>query len=155
SAGSELSARLDGHVTLETRADGSTAIVLDDGYAVSLGKLSPAVAAGVQALGAGLPLHSIKDKHIERLVRQLPRRGLFEYRLRRSRSEDTVVIEPQMPEYWPQAASLGDADTLVLSRFAYLRRRGNEMILESPRAGALFRISDPNIASALAMLSQP
>jgi len=43
----------------------------------------------------------------------------------------------------------------VLSRFAYLRRRGNEMVLESPRAGALFRIGDPAIAATLTTLSQP
>ena len=53
------------------------------------------------------------------------------------------------------ARALGDAETVVLSRFAYLRRRGNEMVLESPRAGALFRICDPDIAAALAMLSRP
>ena len=46
------------------------------------------------------------------------------------------------------APQLGDADMLVLSRFAYLRRRGNDMVLESPRAGALFRICDPKIAAA-------
>ena len=43
----------------------------------------------------------------------------------------------------------------MLSRFAYLRRRGNEMVLESPRAGALFRIGDPKIAAALATLATP
>ena len=36
-----------------------------------------------------------------------------------------------------------------------MRRRGNEMVLESPRAGALFRICDPKIATALAVLSTP
>ena len=36
-----------------------------------------------------------------------------------------------------------------------MRRRGNEMVLESPRAGALFKICDPKIAAALAMLSAP
>jgi SagB-type dehydrogenase family enzyme len=66
-----------------------------------------------------------------------------------------VVIEPQIGEYWPKRAKLGNDDTVVLSRFAYLRRRGNEMILESPRAGALFRIGDPAIATTLAALSQP
>ena len=50
---------------------------------------------------------------------------------------------------------LGDADMIVLSRFAYLRRRGNEMVLESPRAGALFKICDPKIATAIAVLSTP
>jgi SagB-type dehydrogenase family enzyme len=36
-----------------------------------------------------------------------------------------------------------------------MRRRANEMVLESPRARALFRICDPKIASALAALSTP
>src|SRR5947209_7217524 len=53
------------------------------------------------------------------------------------------------------SARLGDADVLVLSRFAYLRRRGSEMVLESPRAGALFKICDPKSAAFLAMLSAP
>jgi Cyanobactin oxidase ThcOx, len=66
-----------------------------------------------------------------------------------------VVIEPQLPDYWPQAPPLGNADVLVLSRFAYIRRRGNEMVLESPRAGAVFKICDPKIAAALAILSTP
>jgi hypothetical protein len=66
-----------------------------------------------------------------------------------------VVIEPLVSEYWPQPAKLGNNDAVVLSRFAYLRRRGNEMVLESPRAGALFRIGDPAIAGTLAALSRP
>ena len=69
--------------------------------------------------------------------------------------ENLVVIEPQVADYWPQAPELRDADALVLSRFAYLRRRGAEMVLESPRAGTLFKICDPEIATAIAMLSTP
>src|SRR5439155_6830121 len=34
-------------------------------------------------------------------------------------------------------------------------RRGNDMILESPRAGAVFKICNPKIAAALATLSAP
>src|SRR5436190_11328180 len=84
---------------------------------------------------------------IDRLVRLLARRGLLEDRLAGARKGedqggDKVVIEPQMPDYWPRTPPLGDAGALVLSRSAYLRRRGNEMVLESPRAGALFRIHD-------------
>src|SRR4029077_14940515 len=60
-----------------------------------------------------------------------------------------------MPDYWPRTPQLGNADAVVLSRFAYMRRRGNEMILESPRAGALFKICNPKIAAVLAMLSTP
>jgi len=82
--------------------------------------------------------------------------GLLEYRLGGSRNgEDQVVIEPQVPDYWPRMPQLDDADILVLSRFAYMRRRANEMVLESPRAGALFKICNPKIAAALAMLSAP
>jgi SagB-type dehydrogenase family enzyme len=66
-----------------------------------------------------------------------------------------VVIEPQVPDYWPRMPPLRNADTLVLSRFAYMRRRRNEMVLESPRADALFKIQNPNIATALATLSTP
>jgi SagB-type dehydrogenase family enzyme len=80
----------------------------------------------------------------------------LEYRLGGSRiGEDQVVIESQMPDYWPRTPQLGNADAVVLSRFAYMRRRGNELILESPRAGALFRICNPKIAAVLAMLSTP
>ncbi|MGA7998246.1 MAG: SagB family peptide dehydrogenase, partial [Bradyrhizobium sp.] len=60
-----------------------------------------------------------------------------------------------VPDYWPRTTKLGAAEPIVLSRFAYLRRRGNEMVLESPRAGALFRIGDPKIAAALATLATP
>jgi SagB-type dehydrogenase family enzyme len=90
------------------------------------------------------------------LVRRLARHGLVEYRLWRPRNgEDLVVIEPQVPDYWPRTPSLHGTDALVLSRFAYMRRRGNEMVLESPRAGALFKICNPNIVTALATLSTP
>ncbi len=96
------------------------------------------------------------DKEIDLLVRRLARRGLVEYRLGTpDESEDQVVVEPQMPDYWPQPAKFGGAERIVLSRFAYLRRRGNEMVLESPRAGALFRIGDPKVAATLALLSTP
>jgi SagB-type dehydrogenase family enzyme len=80
----------------------------------------------------------------------------LEYRVARSRNDDDqIIIQPQAPDYWPRTPQLGNADVLVLSRFAYLRRRGNEMVLESPRAGALFKICDPKIATAIAMLSSP
>ncbi|MGB7099816.1 MAG: SagB family peptide dehydrogenase [Xanthobacteraceae bacterium] len=90
------------------------------------------------------------------MVRQLARHGLLEYRLRRSpNGADQVVIEPQVADYWPRTPPLSDADVLVLSRFAYMRRRGNEMVLESPRAGALFKICDPKLVATIALLSRP
>jgi SagB-type dehydrogenase family enzyme len=164
-----LSARLVGHVTLEARPDGHIVAGVD-GHPLGLGQFSAGVAEQAQYLRTGLPLAAFAsgrrpiDKEIELLVRRLAVHGLLEYRLGRSRNrgdqpgdpgEDQVVIEPQVPDYWPQAPQLGAAGVLVLSRFAYLRRRGSDMVLESPRSGALFRICDPKVAAALATLSAP
>ena len=155
-----LSARLSAHVTLEARTDGNIVACLG-GYSVGFGQFGAAAADSAQELRRGLPLSSFAsqrrsvEKEIHLLVRRLARHGLLEYALGRPRGEDQVVIEPQVPDYWPQTPPLGDADVLVLSRFAYMRRLGNEMVLESPRAGALFRICDPKTATALATLSSP
>jgi len=155
------SARLRRRIRLEAQTNGEI-IACSDGYSVGLGTFSAAAADRAKELRVGLPLSSISsvrrniDKEIGLLVRRLARHGLLEYRLGRSRnSEDLVVIEPQVADYWPQAPQLGNAEALVLSRFAFMRRRGNEMVVESPRAGALFKICDPKIAAAIAMLSTP
>lgn len=160
-APSTLSARLSTHVTLEAHATGQV-IASFDGYLVGLGAFSAGLADRLQDLRVGLPLASFAsgerniDKEINLLVRRLAKHGLLEYRLQRSRNhEDQVVIEPQTADYWPGAPRLDNADVLVLSRFAYMRRRGKEMVLESPRAGALFKICNPSIATAIATLSTP
>lgn len=155
-----ISARLGGYITLEAKADGGIAACFE-GYSVGLGKFSPGVAERAQALRTGLALASFAtgraaDKEVDLLVRRLAQSGLLEYRFGHARTgKDQVVIEPQVADYWPRTPKLGNKDVIALSRFAYLRRRGNEMVLESPRAGALFRICDPKIAAALASLSTP
>ncbi|MGZ5871375.1 MAG: SagB/ThcOx family dehydrogenase [Bradyrhizobium sp.] len=155
-----ISARLSGHIALAAQPDGSIAARFE-GYSVGLGKFSSTILGRLQELRTGLPLASFAagraaDREIDLLVRRLARSGLLEYRFGPARADkDQVVIEPQIPDYWPQPSKLGNTDVIVLSRFAYLRRRGNEMVLESPRAGALFRICDPKIATALALLSTP
>jgi len=155
-----LSARLAGHVALETRARGEI-VACFGGHAVGLGKLSADAAVRAQDLRRGLPLDPLSsdargiDKEIHALVRRLAGHGLLEYRLGMGPQEDEVLIEPQRPDYWPRTPQLSNADILVLSRFAYLRRRGNDMVLESPLAGALFRIGNPMTASILATLASP
>jgi SagB-type dehydrogenase family enzyme len=155
-----IAARLNGRFSLQMQANGNIAAFLG-GYSVTLGQFSAAAMDRARNLTTGLPLTSFAGKsavarEVDVLVHRLARQGLLEYPLSSPRDgQDLVVIEPQMPEYWPQRAKLGEADTVVLSRFAYLRRRGNEMVLESPRAGALFRIGDPAIAAMLAALSRP
>lgn len=142
---------------------------------LALGQFSSAAAERARGLSTGLPLAALAaarktvDKEVALLVRRLAARGLLEYRLvqtgvgsrlgsrlgRGRSNKDLVVIEPQAADYWPRLPQLRDTDTLALSRFAYLRRRAGEMVLESPRARALFRICDPMIAALLATLAAP
>jgi len=154
-----LSARLSPNVALETHANGEV-VACFHGQSVSLGKLSADAVDRAQELRVGLPLGSFasnsRNMEIHLLVRRLATHGLLEYRLGRSQSgEDLVVIEPQVPDYWPRMLPLPETDTLVLSRFAYMRRRGNEIVVESPRAGALFKLCNPKIATTLAIFSTP
>ncbi len=156
-----LAAQLNERFTLQAQADGSLAATFD-GYAVELGKFSTGAVKRARDLRGGLALQSFSpegssvDREIDLLVRRLARHGLVEYRLLRARGDqDIVVIEPQTADYWPRTQKLRATDTVVLSRFAYMRRRGNEMVLESPRAAAVFRISDPKVAASLAVLSSP
>jgi SagB-type dehydrogenase family enzyme len=156
-----ISARLNGLVTLDTYTDGSIVAYFDE-VAVALGNFSAEAAKVAQGLTKGLSLRSFEAggnataREVGVLVERLARRGLLEYRFGHADGgDDQVIIEPQLPDYWPRIPKLAASDTIVLSRFAYLRRRGNEMVLESPRAGALFRIGDPAIATTLAALSSP
>jgi SagB-type dehydrogenase family enzyme len=155
-----LSARLLDHVTLDRRPNGSIAVNIE-GEPLELGKLGADAAARAQALCTGFPLVALDgdaDQELHLLIRRLAAYGLLEYRLGhkgKGGGRGDVVIEPQLPGYWPRTPPLADADLLVLSRFAYLRRRGNELVLESPLAGALFRIGDAGIATAIAELAQP
>ena len=155
-----IAACLSDHVALDGQADGNV-VARFEGYAQGLGKFTPATIKRLSELRTGLPLVSISrgragDKEINLLVQRLARSGLLEYRLGPARGvQDSVVIEPQIADYSPQISKIGNTDTIALSRFAYLRRRGTELVLESPRAGALFRITDPKMAAALVTLSKP
>ena len=155
-----LCARVVDHVVLQADRNGRVAASIE-GRALGLGTLSPGAVKRAQDLRKGLRLAAFasgrrtSDQEIDRLVRRLARHGLVEYCLRGSRGGEQVVIEPQLPDYWPQTQPLRESDALVLSRFAYLRRRADAMVLESPRAGALLRIRDPRVAAALATLSTP
>ncbi len=160
-APASLSTRLTAQVALEAQANGEIVAHIG-GYSENLGKFSARAVQRAQGLDAGLPLASFERdssdtaKEIHLLVRRLARRGLVEYRLARPPTgDDEVVVEPQVPTYWPRTPPLGNDDVVVLSRFAYMRQRAGQLVLESPRAGALFKIFNPQIAAALAVLSTP
>jgi SagB-type dehydrogenase family enzyme len=153
-----VSARLNAYVHLQAQPDGNVTASFDD-FSLPLGQYSIDALKRAQGIGAGLPLASfssakIVDKEIALLVQRLARTGLLEYRFGTA-NKDLAIIEPQIAGYWPQVAKCNLSDTIVLSRFAYLRRRNNDMVLESPRAAALFQICDAKIAGLLAMLSSP
>jgi SagB-type dehydrogenase family enzyme len=156
-----LSARPAAHVALKVEPNGEVAAHFY-GHSVALGKFSTAAAHRIKELRAGLPLRDLAshrratDQEIARLVRRLAAHGLLEFRLgHSSRGGDQVIIEPQVPHYWPQTPRLAATDTLAFSRFAYMRRRGSDLVLESPRSLALFRICDAKLAAMLAMLVTP
>jgi SagB-type dehydrogenase family enzyme len=156
-----LFAQLSPKVTLEAAADGNISALID-GQAVALGKFSARGTKYAADLKTGLRLDAPgssaadSETEIHELIRRLSRSGLLEYRLARARrGADLVIIEPQMSDYMPRMAQFGGSDVLALSRFALMRRRGTDIVLESPRAGALFRLCDPDIAATIAGLSHP
>jgi SagB-type dehydrogenase family enzyme len=141
-------------------ASGAIVAVFEDD-SVMLGRFGAAASSCLNDLRTGLPLSSLgpdghhSDKEVDLLLHRLAGHGLLEYRIAGQGGEDLIVIEPQILGYRPHMPALSDSDALVLSRFAYLRRRGNEFVLESPRAAALFRICDSKLVGLVATLSAP
>jgi SagB-type dehydrogenase family enzyme len=159
-APAQLAARLFSHVTLDMHASGEL-FAYAENYQIRIGRFSTAAAERARELRKGLPFASFStgrkvDKEVDLLVRRLAESGLLEYCLvRTGTGEALVVIEPQIDGYWPKIPRIAASGRLVLSRFAYMRRRGGDLVLESPRAGALVKICNPKIAAALAMLAGP
>lgn len=155
-----LHARVNDQIALEVSPDGKVGVHVD-GYAIELGTISPAAVPRAEGLAAGLPVASFSpprkpaDRELELIARRLARSGLLEYPFLPARDQARIVIEPQTADYWPHITKLGNADTVVLSRFAYVRRRGRDLVVESPRSPALFRIPDPKMAAGLLALSTP
>jgi len=133
-----------------------------DRRTIRLGRFSPAVASRIADLKTGICLDAADSltadevSEIGELVRRLSQSGLVEYRLTRGETdEDLVVIEPQVRDYAPCISAVRGGDLIALSRFAYMRRRGAHIVLESPCAGALFRLCSAEIAKFIASLSEP
>ncbi len=154
-----ISARFRSGVEFEAHSNG-TIVARAGGDWIGLGTFAAAVAGRAEELRTGLPLSPLAsgsqslDKEIDLLVRRLAGQGMLEYRIGHPQNgaEDLIVIEPQVPGYWPQTPQLDEDGAYMLSRFAYMRRRGNDMVLESPRADALFRLFDPKLVSLVATL---
>ncbi|MGD9657602.1 MAG: SagB family peptide dehydrogenase [Methylocystis sp.] len=156
-----LLAKLGPGVSLEEEAGGVLRARFDR-ETLLLGKFSAAALRRASEFAMGRPLSAVgeneapEDKELRGLIQRLALHGLVEYRLSRGAGgRDIVVVEPQMRDYRPNIQKLDATRQFVLSRFAYLRRRGEDLILESPLAGAAFRLCDARAASAVALLATP
>jgi len=156
-----LSVRLLGHVALDMKPDGMIGARVGD-QTVPLGRFGAPAATCARSLSAGIAWGSVQagtqdaDTELQVLVRRLAMHGLLEYHLSHpATGAAMVVIEPQTPDYVPRTPLLGEDDAVCLSRFAFLRRRGAHMVLESPRSRAVLQLCDTAIAGFLAGLSTP
>jgi SagB-type dehydrogenase family enzyme len=87
-------------------------------------------------------------------LQELARRGFLLFSVRED-NRCLATLEPIAPGFsFPCGGGLGDRP-YVLSRFAYLRRLGEEMVVESPRSFARFIIHDPRVAALVHTLARP
>lgn len=156
-----LFARLNPGVALKDEAGGIVSARFD-GESLLLGKLSLGAMRRIVDFETGMPLSTVgvsespEEKEIRGLLQRLALHGLVEYHLARAPDgPDIVVIEPQMRDYVPRIPELDETHDFVLSRFAYLRRRGVDMVLESPCSAVTFRVCDVGVAAMVASLSKP
>lgn len=126
-----------------------------DGRTVDFGKFDADVIERAADFETGVAFDEDAGAELNELVRRLALYGLLEYRLARAPSgPDLIVIEPQMRDYAPRMVEIDEDRAVALSRFAYIRRRGADVVLESPRASALFRLCDPVVTAMIAHLSE-
>ncbi len=128
-----------------------------DGQSRRLGRFDASVLPHVKDLATALPLSCANENDdLRELIERLAILGLVDYRLGGApNAREILAIEPQMRDYRPNLQKLDEARQFVLSRFAFLRRRGEDMVLQSPLSGATFRISDVNLIPLIARLSAP
>ena len=133
-----LFARVNERITVDVAPDGKT-VARFPGHAVELGKLGPDAAARARELGNSLALDAFasptsdSEKELFRLVRRLAVHGLMEWCLGGAPDHEAdVIIEPQLPDYWPRVAPLHASDVLVLSRFAGAAAEFKSALLVNP-----------------------
>lgn len=156
-----ISVRLTDRCAIETYASGEV-VARSESYSGVVGVFGVGAAEWLRKLRTGVPLRALAtkegrlNKEVDLLVSRLAALRMLEYRLDHPQHGGaSIVIEPQVGDYWPQMPPLKNVDTLLLSRFAYLRRRGNAMVIESPLARAVVTILDPHLVTLIAMLATP
>jgi SagB-type dehydrogenase family enzyme len=151
-------------ISVARQADG-TAVLVGHGARLSLGPLTPALLAALKQLVfpgercagllQGLDVATTADAPARLLyyLHLLARRGLLHI----------AVGDATQPlaTLWPTSrtftlAHVDPAERVyVLSRFAYLHRVGQELVLETPLCAARIVLHDPRVAALIHALSAP
>lgn len=143
---------LTGDASLVTGSDGVTLAVHRAGHEHVLADLSPDLAAAVHLLVDGDSMDRIRERaenasllekmRLEAHLQALVRLGLVEESLVAD-GQPLVSRRSVSPHYQRTEA---DADSnYVLSRFAYVRREGHSLVLESPRSFARVTVMDGSV----------
>ncbi|MBZ4420625.1 SagB family peptide dehydrogenase [Myxococcus sp. RHSTA-1-4] len=130
----------------------------------SLGPLPTATASALQLLqGRGAPEDEVLERastggqeaeaHLHLLLRGLARRGLLRYAVH-GRAGALATLEPLSELFELAPGPPPPEQPLRLSRFAYVRRDGEALVLESPRVRARVHLA-PAALPLLAALAAP
>jgi len=87
------------------------------------------------------------------LLRRLQEHGFLSFSLRNG--SPFASLHPSSPWFRPGRAELDPERAYVLSRFAYQRRLGQHLVLESPRCHARLRLEAPHAAALCLALARP
>ncbi len=125
---------------------------LQEALALLAGTGAPEDALAERVAQEGTP---VEVAHLHVLLGQLARRGLLRYVIRGPKGAVMATLEPLSPRFAlsPQPAAPGQP--LRLSRFAHVRREGEAMVLESPRAHARVVLGGAAALGLLAALAVP
>ncbi|WP_437735084.1 SagB family peptide dehydrogenase [Sorangium sp. So ce1335] len=88
------------------------------------------------------------------LLRQLERLNLLAFAVRDG-AAPVAALHPISSWFAPARSEIQGDCPYVLSRFAYLHRAGDRMLLESPRSHALLKLQDPRAAAFCHALCRP
>jgi SagB-type dehydrogenase family enzyme len=163
SAAPELTLALMGARTEEH--EGALVVVLPRGR-LSLATESPGVHAALLRLASGGGTESALSQLVREHGDASELAALFYYlrifdaagQLSRSVEHEgarLLSLVPQRTSYHFELAALADDEALVLSRFAYLRRFDEGLVLESPASFDRVRVHDPRVTALIHALTQP
>ena len=153
------------YVTVAARADGEVAL-LGLRSPVTLRELSPGLSAALSRLAAPGDSAGRLADHVRTMdgpaalalwyyhLQTLARRCLLRLTVHVG-GERLATLEPIAPSFVLPATGVLPGRSYVLSRFAWVQRRGDELTLESPLSPARILLHDPRAVALVHALAQP